>query len=214
MLCTTARMHFESVIGSCRRAFYTRQHSLLKSASPIQQISTDEPMSLRPLHDRVIVKRLDQETTTASGIVIPDSAAEKPDQGEVIAVGPGRKGYGRPAHRARSAGRRARAVRQVRGASRQGGRQRVSRAARRRHRRGRQSITERNHGSEIIFSDVARAKTEGEHSRERGEGHARAEGPQRRSNAASARRSSRRTACRSRRKSNSRTSCRTSARSS
>ncbi|AXF24471.1 co-chaperone GroES [Burkholderia pyrrocinia] len=48
-------------------------------------------MSLRPLHDRVIVKRLDQDTTTASGIVIPDSAAEKPDQGEVIAVGPGRK---------------------------------------------------------------------------------------------------------------------------
>ncbi|KWF16757.1 co-chaperone GroES [Burkholderia pseudomultivorans] len=48
-------------------------------------------MSLRPLHDRVIVKRLDQETTTASGIVIPDSAAEKPDQGEVIAVGPGRR---------------------------------------------------------------------------------------------------------------------------
>ena len=48
-------------------------------------------MSLRPLHDRVIVKRLDQETKTASGIVIPDSAAEKPDQGEVIAVGPGRR---------------------------------------------------------------------------------------------------------------------------
>lgn len=47
-------------------------------------------MSLRPLHDRVIVKRLDQETRTASGIVIPDSAAEKPDQGEVLAVGPGR----------------------------------------------------------------------------------------------------------------------------
>lgn len=48
-------------------------------------------MSLRPLHDRVIVKRLDQETKTASGIVIPDSAAEKPDQGEVLAVGPGRR---------------------------------------------------------------------------------------------------------------------------
>ncbi|AOK32206.1 molecular chaperone GroES [Burkholderia singularis] len=48
-------------------------------------------MSLRPLHDRVIVKRLDQETKTASGIVIPDSAAEKPDQGEIIAVGPGRR---------------------------------------------------------------------------------------------------------------------------
>ncbi|WP_322008927.1 co-chaperone GroES [Paraburkholderia sp. J12] len=48
-------------------------------------------MSLRPLHDRVIVKRLDQETQTASGIVLPGSAAEKPDQGEVLAVGPGRR---------------------------------------------------------------------------------------------------------------------------
>ncbi|WP_144152674.1 co-chaperone GroES [Paraburkholderia sp. BCC1885] len=48
-------------------------------------------MSLRPLHDRVIVKRLDQETKTASGIVIPESAAEKPDQGEVLAVGPGKR---------------------------------------------------------------------------------------------------------------------------
>ena len=48
-------------------------------------------MALRPLHDRVIVKRLDNERKTASGIVIPDSAAEKPDQGEVLAVGPGKK---------------------------------------------------------------------------------------------------------------------------
>jgi chaperonin GroES len=48
-------------------------------------------MKLRPLHDRVIVKRLEQETKTASGIFIPDNAAEKPDQGEVLAVGPGRK---------------------------------------------------------------------------------------------------------------------------
>lgn len=48
-------------------------------------------MALRPLHDRVIVKRLDNERTTASGIVIPDSAAEKPNQGEVLAVGPGKK---------------------------------------------------------------------------------------------------------------------------
>ena len=47
-------------------------------------------MALRPLKDRVIIKRLDNERTTASGIVIPESAAEKPDQGEVIAVGPGR----------------------------------------------------------------------------------------------------------------------------
>ncbi|WP_298288154.1 co-chaperone GroES [Thiomonas sp.] len=47
-------------------------------------------MKLRPLHDRVVVKRVEQETTTASGIVIPGSAAEKPDQGEVLAVGPGK----------------------------------------------------------------------------------------------------------------------------
>ena len=46
-------------------------------------------MNLRPLHDRVIVKRVENETKTASGIVIPDSAAEKPDQGEILAVGPG-----------------------------------------------------------------------------------------------------------------------------
>ncbi|MDB5775998.1 MAG: groS [Herbaspirillum sp.] len=47
-------------------------------------------MGLRPLHDRVIVKRLDQETKTASGIVLPDAAAEKPDQGKVLAVGNGK----------------------------------------------------------------------------------------------------------------------------
>ncbi len=48
-------------------------------------------MKIRPLHDRVIVKRLDQERKTASGIVIPDTAAEKPDQGEIVAVGPGKR---------------------------------------------------------------------------------------------------------------------------
>jgi chaperonin GroES len=47
-------------------------------------------MNLRPLHDRVIVKRLDQETKTASGIVLPEAAAEKPDQGEILAVGNGK----------------------------------------------------------------------------------------------------------------------------
>ena len=48
-------------------------------------------MQIRPLHDRVIVKRLEVERTTASGIVIPDNAGEKPDQGEVVAVGPGKR---------------------------------------------------------------------------------------------------------------------------
>lgn len=47
-------------------------------------------MKLRPLHDRIVVKRLDNERKTASGIVIPDAAAEKPDQGEVLAVGNGK----------------------------------------------------------------------------------------------------------------------------
>ncbi len=49
-------------------------------------------MKLRPLHDRVIIKRLDNERKTASGIVIPDNVAEKPDQGEVLAVGNGKVG--------------------------------------------------------------------------------------------------------------------------
>jgi chaperonin GroES len=49
-------------------------------------------MKLRPLHDRVIVKRVDSERKTSSGIVIPDAATEKPDQGEIIAVGAGKVG--------------------------------------------------------------------------------------------------------------------------
>jgi chaperonin GroES len=46
-------------------------------------------MNFRPLHDRVVVKRVDSETKSAGGIIIPDTAAEKPQQGEIIAVGPG-----------------------------------------------------------------------------------------------------------------------------
>ncbi|HYW91070.1 MAG TPA: co-chaperone GroES [Gammaproteobacteria bacterium] len=47
-------------------------------------------MKIRPLHDRVIVKRMEEERTTPGGIVIPDSAAEKPQKGEVTAVGNGK----------------------------------------------------------------------------------------------------------------------------
>ena len=47
-------------------------------------------MKIRPLHDRVVVKRVEEETKSAGGIVLPGSAAEKPSQGEVLAVGPGR----------------------------------------------------------------------------------------------------------------------------
>ncbi|MEL6830962.1 MAG: co-chaperone GroES [Pseudomonadota bacterium] len=46
-------------------------------------------MKFRPLHDRVLVRRVEEATTTAGGIIIPDSAAEKPQEGEVIAVGSG-----------------------------------------------------------------------------------------------------------------------------
>ena len=46
-------------------------------------------MKFRPLHDRVVVKRVDSETKSTGGIIIPDTAAEKPQQGEVVAVGPG-----------------------------------------------------------------------------------------------------------------------------
>jgi len=48
-------------------------------------------MKLNPLHDRVVVKRVDAETTTSSGLIIPDNATEKPDQGIVLAVGQGRR---------------------------------------------------------------------------------------------------------------------------
>jgi chaperonin GroES len=47
-------------------------------------------MNIRPLHDRVLVRRMEEESTTAGGIVLPGSAAEKPNQGEIIAAGKGR----------------------------------------------------------------------------------------------------------------------------
>jgi chaperonin GroES len=47
------------------------------------------PMKFRPLHDRVVVRRLDSEEKTKGGIIIPDTAKEKPQEGEIVAVGPG-----------------------------------------------------------------------------------------------------------------------------
>ncbi|MFD0988330.1 co-chaperone GroES [Methyloligella solikamskensis] len=49
-------------------------------------------MEFRPLHDRVVVKRLEEEQKTKGGIIIPDSAAEKPQTGEIVAAGPGARG--------------------------------------------------------------------------------------------------------------------------
>ncbi len=48
-------------------------------------------MNFRPLHDRVLVRRVDEDTKTAGGIIIPDTAQEKPSQGEIISAGPGAK---------------------------------------------------------------------------------------------------------------------------
>jgi chaperonin GroES len=70
----------DSDLRPCRTGFFPFQTSL-------EEIN---PMKIRPLHDRVIVKRLEEEKKTASGIVIPDNAAEKPDQGLVTAVGNGK----------------------------------------------------------------------------------------------------------------------------
>ncbi len=49
-------------------------------------------MKFRPLHDRVVVRRIDAELKSAGGIIIPDTAQEKPQQGEIVAVGPGARG--------------------------------------------------------------------------------------------------------------------------
>ncbi|HXQ49603.1 MAG TPA: co-chaperone GroES [Stellaceae bacterium] len=49
-------------------------------------------MKFRPLHDRVVVKRVEQEAKTAGGIIIPDTAQEKPQEGEIVSVGPGVRG--------------------------------------------------------------------------------------------------------------------------
>jgi len=61
------------------------------SAKKIKSDQTlmEDPMKFRPLHDRIVVKRIDAEAKSAGGIIIPDTAQEKPSQGEAIAVGPG-----------------------------------------------------------------------------------------------------------------------------
>jgi len=57
--------------------------------TPVHIQQGESSMKFRPLHDRVVVRRVDEEEKTAGGIIIPDTAKEKPSQGEVVAVGPG-----------------------------------------------------------------------------------------------------------------------------
>ena len=70
-------------------------------------------MKFRPLHDRVVVRRIEGEEKTKGGIIIPDTAKEKPQEGEVIAVGPGARDESGKLVAARRQGRRPRALRQV-----------------------------------------------------------------------------------------------------
>src|SRR5882672_7507357 len=61
-----------------------------KKANPVTLFESEEDfMKFRPLHDRVVVKRIDAEEKSAGGIIIPDTVKEKPSQGEIVAVGPG-----------------------------------------------------------------------------------------------------------------------------
>ena len=55
----------------------------------IVELRMEEPMKFRPLHDRVLVRRIDAEEKSKGGIIIPDTAREKPQEGEIVAVGPG-----------------------------------------------------------------------------------------------------------------------------
>src|SRR5437868_13236813 len=75
-----------SAAGGLRGTFSTRP-PLQKSS--VQQALRRISMKFRPLHDRVVVKRIDAEEKTSGGIIIPDTAKEKPSQGEIVAVGPG-----------------------------------------------------------------------------------------------------------------------------
>ena len=70
-------------------------------------------MAFRPLHDRVVVRRIEATEKTAGGIIIPDTAKEKPSEGEVIAVGPGARNERGQIWSHRPQGRRPRAVRQM-----------------------------------------------------------------------------------------------------
>jgi chaperonin GroES len=76
-------------------------------------ISREDSMQFRPLPDRVVVKRIDAEEKSAGGIIIPDTAKEKPSQGEIVAVGPGGRDEAGKLIPIDLKGRRPRAVRQM-----------------------------------------------------------------------------------------------------
>jgi chaperonin GroES len=77
--------------GACSPATAGRQgRSLIQRRKGRSIVTTATKVAIKPLEDRIVVQPSDAETTTASGIVIPDTAKEKPQEGTVLAVGPGR----------------------------------------------------------------------------------------------------------------------------
>jgi chaperonin GroES len=76
--------------GARHRRLNVREHTLPISLT-VQKVEVDiVSVNIKPLEDRIVVKPLEAEQTTASGLVIPDTAKEKPQEGEVLAIGPGR----------------------------------------------------------------------------------------------------------------------------
>jgi chaperonin GroES len=66
------------------------KRSSIRNSTEEFQLEADKIMEIRPLYDRIVVKRIEEQETVLGGIIIPDTAKEKPQEGEVVAVGPGR----------------------------------------------------------------------------------------------------------------------------
>jgi len=91
---TTRSLSRGGTTTAARQEFLAGPRSRSRRAAPSRRdigptARQERSMKFRPLHDRVVVKRVEAESKTASGIIIPDSAQEKPSEGEIVAVGPG-----------------------------------------------------------------------------------------------------------------------------
>ena len=109
------RAYLQAASTQPRRVPTIRTGDLMgrRLSSTAEGPTTMATVKFRPLHDRVVVRRVEAETKTAGGIIIPDTAKEKPQQGEIIAVGPGARDEQRQDRAARRQEGRPRAVRQV-----------------------------------------------------------------------------------------------------
>ena len=75
--------------SECQQLLFSRPGAARLACIPALKLKEDCHMTFRPLHDRVVVKRLEGEEKTKGGIIIPDSAKEKPQEGKIVSVGPG-----------------------------------------------------------------------------------------------------------------------------